>query len=99
MRVAARNDSTTASVLPVVLMDLQMPRMGGVEACRTIRRQEQATRRPCVPIAAMTADAFADVRDECLEAGMDDYISKPFQMRQLDQVLDRLSQHATSPLE
>jgi len=78
----------------VVLMDLQMPRMGGLEACRAIRRREQEAGTPRVPIAAMTADAFADVREECLEAGMDDYISKPFQMAQLQTVLARLGQHS-----
>ncbi len=83
----------------LVLMDLQMPRMGGVEACRAIRTRERETNRPRVPIAAMTADAFADVRDECLQAGMDDYISKPFQMKQLEAVLERLRQPAVATLE
>jgi len=92
-------DAAAADTFDVVLMDLQMPRMGGVEACRTIRRQEQESNRRRVPIAAMTADAFADVRDECLQAGMDDYISKPFQMQQLQAVLERLGQAAEVPLE
>lgn len=71
-----------------------MPRMGGLEACRAIRQREQEAGTPRVPIAAMTADAFADVREECLEAGMDDYyLSKPFQMAQLQTVLARLGQH------
>jgi len=81
-----------------VLMDLQMPRMGGVEACRAIREREREAGTPRVPIAAMTADAFAEVREECLEAGMDDYISKPFQMHQLENVLERLGQPAIESL-
>jgi len=92
-------DAIETDRFDVVLMDLQMPRMGGVEACRVIRARERETNRPRVPIAAMTADAFADVRDECLQAGMDDYISKPFQMQQLATVLERLRQPAAAASE
>jgi two-component system sensor histidine kinase/response regulator len=60
-----------------VLMDLQMPNMGGLEATAAVRLREQTTGRH-VRIVAMTAHAMSSDRDRCLSAGMDGYISKPF---------------------
>jgi signal transduction histidine kinase/DNA-binding response OmpR family regulator len=69
-------------VFDVILMDVQMPEMDGFEATRFIREQEQKLGGH-VPIIAMTAHALRGDRERCLEAGMDEYVSKPIHARQL----------------
>ncbi len=70
-----------------VLMDCQMPDLDGFEATREIRRlQDGATR---TPVIAITASATQDDRDRCIEAGMDDYVSKPVRVEELRGVLTR----------
>jgi CheY-like chemotaxis protein len=71
----------------IVLMDIQMPLMDGIEATRVIREQEGSGR---IPIVAQTALAFADDRKQCMEAGMDDYITKPIKASALLKVMGRL---------
>jgi PAS domain S-box-containing protein len=70
-----------------ILMDVQMPEMDGFEASRRIREWEAGKRH--IPIIAMTAHALKGDRERCLEAGMDDYVSKPIQSQALLNVLER----------
>ena len=72
----------------LVLMDLQMPVMGGIEATQNIREAE-STMGEHVPIVALTARAMEDDRMRCIEAGMDDYLSKPIEVEELKRVLQR----------
>jgi CheY-like chemotaxis protein len=67
----------------VVLMDMQMPEMDGTDATRAIRDREARTGRPRVPIIALTANAFAKDAELCYEAGMDEFLTKPFTLSQL----------------
>jgi CheY-like chemotaxis protein len=74
-----------------VLMDLQMPEMGGLEATRLIREWEsEGSKR--TPIIGLTAHAMQEDRDRCLEAGMDDYITKPIRADKLRQTLDAIAE-------
>jgi CheY-like chemotaxis protein len=70
-------------------MDMQMPGMDGLEATRKIRHPQSAVRNREGPIIAMTANAMLGDRERCLEAGMDDYVSKPVSLRALAEALDR----------
>ncbi|MDP3509248.1 MAG: response regulator [Candidatus Melainabacteria bacterium] len=72
----------------LVLMDCQMPEMDGLVATRQIRKAETITGAH-LPIVAMTANALEEDRNSCIEAGMDDYISKPIDLDQLRQVIDK----------
>jgi PAS domain S-box-containing protein len=71
-----------------VLMDCQMPEMDGYEATRQLRRQEYGTGRH-LPVIAMTAAAMQGDREACLEAGMDDYITKPVRPDNIAETLER----------
>ena len=74
----------------VVLMDMQMPVMDGLEATRQIRMHEAGHHLPRVPIVAMTANAMQGDRERCIEAGMDDYVSKPINPAELSDKLGRV---------
>ncbi len=71
----------------VILMDCQMPVMDGFEATRCIREYENATQQHPTPIIALTANAMQGDHDKCVEAGMSDYLSKPYSLRTLSDML------------
>jgi CheY-like chemotaxis protein len=72
----------------LVLMDLQMPEMDGLEASRQIRRRLSSERQP--KIIALTANAMQGDRERCIAAGMDDYISKPVKLHEIETAIRRL---------
>ncbi len=67
----------------LILMDIQLPGMDGIETTRRIRALEQAKGKPVTPIIAVTAYALAGDKEKCIAAGMNDYLSKPFQVEDL----------------
>ena len=71
----------------LILMDMQMPVMGGLEATQLIRQMELARGLARTPIVAMTAAAMDSDRDACLAAGMDEYLSKPIKVKELHEKL------------
>jgi CheY-like chemotaxis protein/HPt (histidine-containing phosphotransfer) domain-containing protein len=82
----------------LVLMDCQMPVMDGFEATHLIRKSERESGRH-IPIIAMTANAMQGDRERCLQAGMDDYLSKPINPRELSAALARWMPGARSVIE
>jgi signal transduction histidine kinase/CheY-like chemotaxis protein len=88
-------DAVARERFDLVLMDLQMPIMGGLEATRLIRERERQTSSPRVRIVAMTAHAMSGDRERCLAAGMDGYLSKPTEPQTLfDEVEGRAASTA-----
>jgi CheY-like chemotaxis protein len=73
----------------MILMDLQMPVMDGLEATQLIRKQEQRSGKH-TPIIALTANAMEEDRERCLHSGMDGYLSKPVTLERLGQEMTRV---------
>jgi len=84
-------EKTKANQYSAILMDVQMPELDGLEATRQIREWEKGAGQH-TPIIAMTAHAMAGDRERCLDAGMDDYVSKPLEPKVLFSALDRWAQ-------
>ncbi len=82
-------DAAARTAFDLVLMDCQMPVLDGFAATAAIRRREQTQGGRRVPVVAITANVIEGVREECVAAGMDDYLSKPFTQQQLAALLDR----------
>lgn len=80
----------------IVLMDVQMPQMDGLQACSAIRDYEQTIGRR-TPIVALTARAMSDDRTDCLKAGMDGFLSKPFQPQQMVATISEIVGLAAHP--
>jgi signal transduction histidine kinase/CheY-like chemotaxis protein len=98
--VAANGEAALAALqqemFDLVLMDVQMPIMGGLEATAAIRARERATGAH-IPIIAMTAHAMQGDREKCLAAGMDDYIAKPLKAEELYAVIARIPARQPEP--
>jgi two-component system, sensor histidine kinase and response regulator len=75
----------------LILMDVQMPEMNGLQATTQIRREEVIGAH--VPIVAMTASAMSEERDRCLAAGMDDFMSKPVSYKGIEQMIAATFSH------
>jgi PAS domain S-box-containing protein len=81
-------DAVARQRFDVVLMDLQMPILGGLDATAEIRAKEKGKR---VPIIALTANAASGEREKCLAAGMDDYVAKPFRAADLISAVENIA--------
>ncbi|MCF8228910.1 MAG: response regulator [Bacteroidales bacterium] len=71
----------------LIIMDLQMPVMDGYAATKEIRKLEKESNLPATKIVALTANAFGDEKEKCLKLGMDDFITKPFKVQDLERIL------------
>jgi len=80
-------EAVESGPLDLAFMDVQMPGMDGFEATRELRRREKARGRRRLPVIAVTAYAMTGDRERCLEAGMDDYVSKPLRPRALQEAI------------
>jgi CheY-like chemotaxis protein len=80
-------EGLTRQSYDLVLMDIRMPNMDGIEAAQRIRRLTDPVAR--IPIIALTANATTEERLRCAEAGMNDFISKPFRRAELERVLEK----------
>lgn len=102
--ITAKNGVIALSLLQkelfdVVLMDIQMPIMDGLQTTRKIREAEQTGKRR-MPVIALTAHALAGDRERCMAAGMDDYIAKPVQVSELIEKLNKVTpQSSAGPMD
>jgi CheY-like chemotaxis protein/HPt (histidine-containing phosphotransfer) domain-containing protein len=90
-------DALRAEPCDLVLMDVEMPVLDGFEATRKIRSGEAGDDRRKVPIIAMTAHAVSGFREQCLNVGMDDYLTKPVEPEKLADAVRRIAMEAGAP--
>jgi CheY-like chemotaxis protein len=84
-REAVEKFSSSPDDFDIIFMDIQMPEMDGMEATKEIRRRGYAA----IPIIALTAHAMKGDREKCIEAGMDDYITKPVKRENIFEILEK----------
>lgn len=89
-------DRLTRSRYALVLMDLQMPRLDGIEATRQLRAAAAGVLDPAVPVIALTANALPEVRMQCLAVGFNDFLTKPVSARLLGEAIERLAPGLTT---
>jgi signal transduction histidine kinase/ActR/RegA family two-component response regulator len=99
--VAAENgrealQALTSGAFDLVLMDVQMPVMNGIEATEALRRSERGSGRH-IPVVALTANAMKGDKERYLKCGMDDYLSKPIRRKELVETLQRVVRNANQP--
>jgi PAS domain S-box-containing protein len=82
-------ERTRAATYDLILMDIEMPELDGFAATAAIRRDEAVHRLPRVPIIAVTAHAVQSFRQQCIDADMDDYVTKPMSRQRLVELVDR----------
>jgi CheY-like chemotaxis protein len=90
-------ESVDRETFDAILMDVQMPEMDGFEATAAIRKKQSRT-GTYTPIIAMTAHAMEGDRERCIDAGMDDYISKPIRSAVLHEVLEMHCRRVDAPV-
>jgi CheY-like chemotaxis protein len=86
---AAAVEAARQHVFDLIFMDYHMPVLDGLHATHAIRHFEAQQRRPRTPIVAITASAMPSERQQCLAAGMDDVLVKPFILKELERMLRR----------
>ena len=96
-REAVEATTPPAAPFDLVLMDLQMPEMGGLEAAQAIREREQGSGGRRLPLVALTAHAMQGDRQRCLDAGMDGYLAKPIDVDELIAAVEHFGGVAPAP--
>jgi CheY-like chemotaxis protein len=91
-------DCATSGEFDLVFLDCQMPVKDGYAAARELREYERREKRRRVPIVAMTANALLGDREKCIEAGMDDYVSKPVKRSSIGDALARWLEPTAEPI-
>ncbi len=83
-------DTMESTAADIILMDIRMPVMNGLEATKIIRQREKAKKQPSIPIVALTAQATTDFEEKCRKAGMDEYVTKPIPFERLEKIICEL---------